>query len=159
MVTRVLGTKFVVSAYEKNQNMTVQVLSGKVSVYRRPPSQSAGSKEINGLILTANQAAIFEKAQRQLIKTLVANPILVQTTPAPAETRYDEVTLPRILHDLEQSYGIAIQFDEPSLRACKITATLAQESLYEKLDLLCKAISGSYEIVDGQIVINAKGCP
>jgi transmembrane sensor len=159
MVTKVLGTRFVVSAYENEEKMTVQVLSGKVSVYRKASARTTSKKEVSGLILTVNQAAIFEKDQRQLTKTLVADPTLVLDAPLPAEVRYDEVPLPLILHDLERSYGIAMQFHEPSLRPCKITATLSSGlSLFEKLDLLCKTIAATYEIVDGQIVINTKGC-
>lgn len=159
MVTRVLGTQFVVSAYKKEKKFTVQVLSGKVSVYRAETSQEKVTKEVNGLILTANQAAIFEKDLHHLTKTLVANPTVITKISTGEESRYDEVPLPDILHDLERSYGIGIQYNEQNLVPCKITATLGNESLYQKLDMLCKTVSASYQIVDGQIVISGKGCP
>jgi transmembrane sensor len=158
MITKVLGTRFVVSAYDKNPKMSVQVLSGKVSVYRSEPNRTVGSKEVKGLILTANQAAIFEKELLHLSKTLVANPIVLTKKTLQLETRYDEVPLSDILHELETSYGITIQFDEQNFRPCRITATLSNETLYEKLDLLCKTVSASYEIVDGQIVVSGDGC-
>lgn len=158
MITKVLGTRFVVSAFSKDKKYTVQVLSGKVSVFHTESGREAGSKEVSGLILTANQAAIFEKDRQHLTKTLVANPAVVSAITVDEESRYDEVPLPVILHGLERAYGITIQFDEQSLKECKITATLTNESLYEKLDLLCKTISASYEIVDGQIVLNGKAC-
>jgi transmembrane sensor len=41
---------------------------------------------------------------------------------------------------------------------CLVTASLAEEPLYEKLRLLCKGIEGQYDVVDAQIVISAKGC-
>ncbi len=159
MITRVLGTKFVVRAYHKDRKFTVQVLSGKVSVYRAGVGKGVNSKKANGLILTANQAAIFEKDKQHLTKTLVANPTVVSKLSAEVESRYEEVALPVILHDLERSYGIAIQFDEQSLHPCKVTATLGDESLYQKLDMLCKTVAASYQIVDGQIIISGKGCP
>ncbi|MPR36045.1 FecR family protein [Salmonirosea aquatica] len=158
MVTKVLGTHFVVSAYERNQKMTVQVLSGKVSVYRSEPNRAAESRERNGVILTANQAAIFEKKLHHLSKTLVANPVPLNRKVLPMDIRYDEVPLSDILHQLENSYGITIQFDEQNFKPCQITATLSNETLYEKLDLLCKTVSASYEIVDGQIVLSGEGC-
>ena len=158
MITKVLGTRFVVSAYDKNPKMTVQVLSGKVSVYRAEPNRAAGSKEVKGLILTANQAAIFEKSLHHMTKTLVANPTVLHKTTLNPEVRYDEVPLSTLLHELEASYGITIQFDEQNFRRCRITATLSNETLYEKLDLLCKTVSASYEIVDGQIVVSGDGC-
>ncbi len=158
MITKGLGTRFVVSAYDHNPKITVQVQSGKVSVYRADPDRTLGSKEVNGLILTANQAAIFEKSLHYMSKTLVANPVPIHRKVAELEARYDEVPLPTILHELETSYGIMIQFDEQNFKSCRITATLSNETLYEKLDLLCKTVSASYEIVDGQIVVSGEGC-
>ncbi|SOD97328.1 FecR family protein [Spirosoma fluviale] len=154
MVTRVLGTRFVVRAFDLDRNITVQVLSGKVSVYKAKAKQEPVSKEVSGLILYANQAALFEKTVGNLTKTLVANPSLLIKSEKEASFVYDEVPLPVILRELEKSYGIPIQFDEQNFAASRITATLSSESLYEKLDLLCKAASASYEITDGQIVIS-----
>lgn len=158
MITKVLGTRFVVSAYDHNPKITVQVQSGKVSVYRADPDRNLGSKEVNGLILTANQAAIFEKSLHYLSKTLVANPVPIRKKAVELDARYDEVPLPTILHELANKYGILIQFDEQNFKSCRITATLSNETLYEKLDLLCKTVSASYEIVDGQIVVSGEGC-
>ncbi len=158
MITKVLGTRFVVSAYDHNPKITVQVQSGKVSVYRAEPNRTVGNKEVNGVILTANQAAIFEKKLHYISKTLVVNPIPIHKKIAELEARYDEVPLPDILNELATSYGIMIQFDEQNFKFCRITATLSNETLYEKLDLLCKTVSASYEIVDGQIVVSGEGC-
>ena len=157
MITQVLGTRFVVKAFDRDQKITVQVLSGKVSVYKKKPEQVPDNKEVNGLILNANQAAIFEKSDGNLTKTLVAKPLLIAKRAKEIPFVYDEVPLPVILHELEKSYGIPIQFDEQLFESSKITAILSSESLYEKLDLLCKAASASYEITDGQIVISRKG--
>ncbi|MDQ6477233.1 FecR family protein [Dyadobacter sp. LHD-138] len=158
MVTKVLGTRFVVRAFEKDKKISVQVLSGKVSVYSEKPSGTVNSRELNGLILTVNQAAIFEKGVRQLSKTLVSNPIVIAKENKVVNYFYDEVPLPVIFKELEKGYGIPIQFDEQNFEKCHITATLANETLYEKLDLLCKTVSASYEIVDGQIAISGSGC-
>lgn len=157
MVTKVLGTRFVVRAFDQDKKVTVQVLSGKVSVYREKTNQSVTNKnEVKGLILTANQAAIFETQDGGLTKTLVASPSLLTKPEHPAPFTYDEVPLPVILRALEKAYGIPIQFDPQSFESANITAVLSDESLYEKLDLLCKAASASYEITDGQIVISRK---
>ncbi|RIV17602.1 FecR family protein [Fibrisoma montanum] len=153
-VTKVLGTRFVVRAFDSDKKITVQVRSGKVSVYRARVNQNAGNKEVSGLILYANQAAIFEKSDGNLTKTLVANPAIVTQSSQETQFVYDAVALSVILRQLEKSYGIPIQFDEQSFLECRITATLSNESLYEKLDLLCKAASATYQITDGQIVIS-----
>ena len=160
MVTKVLGTHFVVRAFDADSRYSVQVISGKVAVSRTEPNRASGSREVNGLILMANQAAIYEKDLHHLSKTLVANPLVIQEkiSVANKDIRYDETPLPAILMELEHSYGIPIQFDKDGLQNCRITATLTNETLYEKLDILCKTVSASYEIVDGQIVVSGRGC-
>ena len=158
VVTRVLGTRFVVKAFEKDKNITVQVQSGKVSVYVTKPDHLSNKKGVKGLIITANQEAIFEKSISQLSKTVVENPAKLTNEPIQRIFQYEEIPLPVILHELEKTYGIPVQFDAQNFQACKITATLSNESLYEKLDILCKAVTANYEIVDGQIVLSGKGC-
>ena len=154
VVTKVLGTRFVVSAFDDDRNITVQVQTGKVSVYVDKPSE----KEVKGLIITANQAAVFEKSANQLSKTLVENPEKLPNGAVESILKYDEVPLPVILRDMEKSYGIPVQFDADSFWACKITVAFSDESMYDKLSILCKTVSASYEIVDGQIVVSGKGC-
>lgn len=154
VVTKVLGTRFVVSAFDDDRNITVQVQTGKVSVYVDKPSE----KEVKGLIITANQAAVFEKSANQLSKTLVENPEKLPNNAVESILKYDEVPLPVILRDMEKSYGIPVQFDADSFWACKITVAFSDESMYDKLSILCKTVSASYEIVDGQIIVSGKGC-
>ncbi len=156
-VTKVLGTRFVVRAFDLDRNITVKVLSGKVQVYKTKSGRRPDTKEVNGLILNPNQAAVFEKSAGSLTKTLVEHPCLLHKTSTETQFVYDEVPLVLIFQELEKSYGIPIQFDEQRFEACKITATLSNESLYEKLDLLCKAASATYEITDGQILVSRVG--
>lgn len=154
VITKVLGTRFLVSAFDEDQNITVQVQTGKVSVYVDKPSPT----EVKGLIITANQAAVFEKNANQLSKTLVENPEKLARGPVESILKYDEVPLPVILRDIEKSYGIPVQFDADSFWTCKITVAFSDESMYDKLSTLCKTVSASYEIVDGQIIVSGKGC-
>lgn len=155
MITKVLGTRFVVRAYDNDQQMSVQVQSGKVSVFS---NHSPTTGQTKGLILTANQAAVFEKQHNQLSKTLIENPVPIHRPTLQAEQVYNDVPLPTLLHELEKMYGIPIQFDEQSLQACRITASFSNETFTEKLNSLCKTIAATYEIVDGQVVLNGNGC-
>lgn len=159
VVTKVLGTRFVVRAFEKDRNTTVRVQTGTVSVSEKEKSETrAKTKENSGLIITANQAAVFEKSVRQFTKTLVSDPVRLSKAVDFESKRYDETQLSKILSDLEKAYGISILFDREQFEKCRITATLADENLYQKLEMLCKSIGAVYEIVDGQILILGKGC-
>lgn len=159
VVTKVLGTRFVVRAFATDHNTTVQVKTGTVSVFQNPKADNSTKKvETSGLIINANQAAVFERQLRQLTKTLVADPVKLVPVVDFETRRYDETALPKILTDLEKAYGITILFNEEQFKKCRITATLADENMYQKLDMLCKSIGASYEIVDGQILILGNGC-
>lgn len=159
VVTKVLGTRFVVRAFEKDRSTTVRVRTGTVSVFEKEKSETRKkTKENSGLIITANQAAVFEKSIRQFTKTLVSDPVRLSKAVDFESKRYDETQLSKILSDLEKVYGISILFDREQFEKCRITATLADENLYQKLEMLCKSIGAVYEIVDGQILIIGKGC-
>lgn len=158
LTTKVLGTIFTVRAYESDNRVTVQVRSGKVSVYSNDAKAPSAMTTTKGVILTANQAAVFEEKEKQLSKTLVVEPIVLRPEVIINHFSYDETPLSQVLKQLEQAYGIHFQFDNENLKNCKITATLSNESLYDKLHLLCKITGATYEIVDGQIIFDAQGC-
>lgn len=159
VVTKVLGTRFVVRAFANDVSTTVQVQTGTVSVFRKEQhSNTAVTNEQAGLIITANQAAIFEKSLSRLTKTLVTDPVKLSHHIDFEAKRYDEIPLYKILNDIEKAYGITIIYNRERFEKCKITATLSDENMYQKLDMLCKSVGARYEIVDGQILIQGKGC-
>ncbi len=159
MVTMVLGTRFTVRAFESEQTSSVKVQTGKVSVYSVPKNANVTNhRQMKGLILTANQEGLFEKQQYYFSKSLVPNPQPITNEHPHREIEYSEVPLPEILSQLEDQFGIAIEYDKNSLKSCRITAIFSDETLFEQLDILCKIASVNYQIVDGQIIISGEGC-
>lgn len=161
LVTQVLGTSFVVRAYEQDEKATVHVRSGKVSVYKMNPTNAnynaiPSNLDAAAIILTPNQMAVYERADSRLLKSITPKPIVLQ--PEAVEFDFTETPLPVVLRQLERAYGIHFQFDEEALQGCQITASLSTETMYEKLTILCKLVGGSYEVVDGQVIIHAGNC-
>jgi len=39
-----------------------------------------------------------------------------------------------------------------------LTASLSDEPLFEKINLICKTIGAQYEQLDASIIIDSKGC-
>lgn len=160
LVTKVLGTSFLIRAYEQDKDVTVRVMTGKVSVAPRKVNQErVASAQQEGAVLTPNQMAIYTRNNEKLIKTLVDNPVMVampdQKQP---DFHFNNVPVPEVLRILEKSYGVTIVYDEELLSGCTINAPLANETLYEKLNLICKVIRASYEVIDAQIIVTSKGC-
>jgi transmembrane sensor len=162
LVTKVLGTSFTIKAKAKDKNITVAVRTGKVSVFPEFPSEKAPTSienPANGIVLTPNQQAFFIKETEKLVKTLVEKPvILIPPQVEMFDFNFNQTPIVEVFGVLEKAYGVKIIFDEKVLKDCTITAPLADESLYDKLALICKITRSSYDILDGQIIINSRGC-
>ena len=158
LVTKVVGTSFRIKAYEKDNDISVSVRTGKVTVYRKD-SKSKNSKSLSTeIVLVPNQKAVFEKDQELLVKTLVDKPVQLNDVQKNTSLVFEETNIVEVFKILEGMYGVKISFDKEGFSKCSITANLQDEALYQKLDLICELIQAKYEIVDGEIMIYGKGC-
>ncbi|MDQ6477057.1 FecR family protein [Dyadobacter sp. LHD-138] len=159
IITKVLGTRFEVSAFEKDKDVVVKVQSGQVSVYQEKEYVNSPnpSSEKAGVLLMPNQQVIFKRTGEQFNKTLVEKPALL-LTPTTDQFVYDETPVTQVLKNVGAAYGVDIVFSNELLQSCDLTANLAEEPLRGKLDIICRSIGATYEIVDAQIIITAKGC-
>lgn len=157
--TQVLGTSFLVNA-AKNKDIFVEVKSGKVSVYTRKDQERAKQNLFNesiGVILTPNQKVAYSANEERLLKTIVDQPVVLVNLP-PQDFIFDEKPVSEVFSILEKIYGITVIYDGHVMENCFLTANLSDESLFKKLDLICKITHSSYEKTDAQIVIHSKGC-
>lgn len=163
--TKVLGTSFSVRAFKNDRDITVRVYSGKVSVLagkKTAQNQQRSFNQNKGVILTPNQMAVFDREPERLTKMLVENPIIIRLS-AEKDSGvnnfiFDNTPVEQVFKILEKSYGVTIVYDREVLSNCTVTAPLGNETLYEKLDLVCKVIRANYEVVDAQIIVSSKGC-
>ena len=149
VTTKVLGTSFRIKAYRNESTILVAVKTGKVSV---------AVKEKETTVLRPNQQVIYNKSQENLRKELVEKPYILIPKPATSFFSFDNTPLREVFEKMKMSYGIDIIFDEMQLSGCNLTADLEEESLYDKLNLICKTLNLDYKIIDGQIVISGQGC-
>lgn len=157
VTVKVLGTSFNVIAYEGAKEVSVAVKTGKVSVIKskKIKQDEPLSDEV---IVTPNQELIYNTAKEYFSRKLVAEPAVILEKPAQFETQYDGAPVVKILNVLEQNYGIDIQYDELALSNCILTTSMAEEGLYERIEIICKAIGAQYTIDDAKIVITSNGC-
>ncbi|WP_375447365.1 FecR domain-containing protein [uncultured Fibrella sp.] len=156
--TQVLGTSFLVTT--EGKNATVEVRSGRVSVYTRKDIRQARQLQKNesvGVVLTANQQVAFIEQEDRLVKSVVQQPIVLHAVEV-NEYVFDEAPIAQVFKQLENTYGLTVMYDPITVKNCFITANLSGESLFEKLNLVCRISRSTYEIVDGQIIIHSLGC-
>ncbi len=158
LVTKVLGTSFTIKAYKGQKDIQVIVRTGKVSVFKLNEVQnSTNVKILEGVVIIPNQQINFDKEKSNFSKSLVEKPEMLSEMPQ-YNFEFKDVSASKVFSTIQKAYGISIVYDEELLKECPVTASLSDEPLYGKLDLICNAIEAEYQLIDGQIVISSKGC-
>ena len=164
VVTRVLGTSFTVKAYKYEKEITVSVQTGKVSVYCAKDDNSSKLDEpgdlslLHELILIPNQQVVYQRDSHNAERNLVEKPEIILSKATLMEMQYDGAPVVKILDVLMENYGVDIKYDAQKLTNCTLTTSLNNEGLYERINVICKAIGATYEIVDTVIYIKSNGC-
>jgi type II secretory pathway component GspD/PulD (secretin) len=109
------------------------------------------------VVIAQNQQIIFDKKQVNFSKSLIDEPQILQQT-QPFKFVFNDESAAEVFKTIQKAYGVTIVFDEELMKDCPITASLNDEPLYGKIQLVCQAIEAEYEVLDGQIIINGRGC-
>jgi transmembrane sensor len=155
ITTRVLGTSFMIRALADQQDIIVAVRTGKVSVYKRDQKQPADSAET---LLTPNQQMVFNRSENKLSRTLVEIPQPILSEKEIQSMHFEEASVKEVMEALEKIYGVAIQFDENTFSTCSLTTSVSDRGIYDRLDIICKAIGATYKVEDTQIILSGTGC-
>jgi transmembrane sensor len=161
ITTKVLGTSFLIKAYDNEEDILVSVKEGKVSVFSsRRSEKKSGEREpeLNGVVLTPNQQVIYKRSEDSFNKTLVEKPEEVIPNEEQFNFAFDNVPIKKVFAALEQAYGVEIIFDEEVMQNCYLTVHMGNEPLFEKLKIVCRTIGASYEVIDATLVVTGKGC-
>jgi ferric-dicitrate binding protein FerR (iron transport regulator) len=161
LITKVLGTSFTIKANEGDKQISVVVRTGKVSVYNsnnEKDREGINSQKLTGVVLTPNQELVFSRDGLKFQKTLIEKPVLINPAEVKNDFQYEDVPVAEVFEQLEKAFGIDIVYDKETIKNCKITADLDDESIYKKLELICRVMDARYDIIDGQITIQARPC-
>lgn len=155
-VVKVLGTSFRVKAHEDSAKVVVAVKTGKVSVFEKKEFEKVKENpQLVGLVLMANQQAEFSNDLEKFSKILVPDPVILGGTNK-KEFDFDRTPLPKVFSTLEKAYGIEIIYDRDLLADRLLKVSLEDETLTEKLDVICRTMGLSYHIVDARIIIEVR---
>jgi hypothetical protein len=158
VTTRVLGTSFNIKAYDNEKQVTVAVVTGKVSVITKATKVKNSTTDRREIILTPNQQIIYNRDNERIAKQLVATPEIILHKPTLFKMQYDGAPVTMIFKALEENYGVDIVYDEEILKGCVLTTSMAEEGLYDRIRVICKAINAEYNIEDAVIYIKSRGC-
>jgi transmembrane sensor len=160
LVAEVLGTSFIVKNAEDSNNVEVDVITGKVSVYaeKKPVAPSHSASVNPGVVLTPNQRVKYLSNENQLVKSIVESPKFVISKAEVQKLTFIDAPISEVFEAIEKAYGLEIIYDEVVMRDCTMTTFLDEENLHDKLSIICKLLDASYKMVDAQIVISSNGC-
>lgn len=157
IVAKVLGTTFTVRAFKDENDILVQVKTGKVSVLISDDDKSSYDSSREGVLLIPNQQAVFSRDEKRISKSLIENPALLNPLVKRAFV-FKDTPVKEIFSALQDAYGVIIVYDEELMRDCALNITLEDMPLYDKIRLICKTLEADYEILDSHIVVSGKGC-
>lgn len=156
LVVHVLGTSFSVTTNQANGDVTVLVHTGKVAISKKTDSLHRQAP----LILTSNQKALYKTEVRDLVAAVPDNhELATEGTPSlPTSFNFEETPVEKIFDTLEGAYGIPFFYDKKTFSNCVITTSLGEETLEEKIKIVCEAIGASYQVRESGISIEGKPC-
>jgi transmembrane sensor len=158
VTTTVLGTSFRVRALEKDKDITVAVRTGRVSVSAPHVDKEERDPDAAEIILTPNQQVIYDRYEKTILRKLVEVPLPILPPEKVKLMRFEEGHVAEIFDAIEKVYGVEIVFDKERFSSCALTTSISDGGLYNRLDIICKAIGAEYTLHDHQIEIKGTGC-
>lgn len=156
MMVRVVGTTFTVRAFNGASDFKVTVNTGKVYVYA-PPVGRKDHKIAEPVVLTHDQQVTYSSSDTQLVKQDLSKPTPLSQQVVQKTFDFKGIPVKEIINTLKQTYQVDIIYNEKAFENCKLTAKLYDDSLYDKLTIICNAIDAKFTIVNGQIMITGGG--
>ncbi len=142
MEIMVLGTSFIVSAYDEVVN-SVSVKSGKVEV--------KGSNADNAIQLTQYEATVYQSEQ-EMKKTEITNPEYVFGW-IDQKLLFDNHSIDEVLKKISKWYGVRIDLKKNLGQQKKYTASFENPTLTQVMDILAFVYDFDYEINENELII------
>lgn len=152
LMTQVLGTSFWVIYDEQKKQSSVEVVSGKVAVFK---TDEKGEKAAESVLLTPNEKAVLNPEVQTLTTTIVTAPVpvVVDSSISRRWFVYDEAPLSAVLKDLEDYYAIAIELSDDRLKALQFTGNLSPLDYHAKLRAICRSLQLTYQVTGNRILL------
>jgi len=125
---KVLGTRFNYKAYENENNVSVVLVEGKVSL------NTTGAQTDENVILKPGDRAVYDKISNQTVLTNGKIDKYVEWHNG--KLVFDETPMPEVAVQLGRWFGVEINVDDPQIKNYKLTTTFENESLHEILELI-----------------------
>ncbi len=159
LVTKVVGTSFIIDAFAEGKSPRVEVHTGKVKVFTLEKFRDAQQGRPEEMVLlTASQQTSYNATKKSFATSPIPKPNKTNAPQIHPDFNFQNAAVADVLRTLEESYGVTIEYNQQTLKNCNITAPLNEEPLFRKLDIVCKTIGATYEVFETRIVVSGPGC-
>lgn len=142
LVSKVLGTSFLLSAY-RHSPVEVMVVTGKVEVHSE-------NQEKDRITLNKNQRAVLG-----LDGSLVKLPDIGDEKPIPwhkANLSFDDVPLTEVIAELNKKFGVHIYCKDKAIEQYRLNADFADQNLTAILEMLERSLDVNYEMENDTLI-------
>lgn len=154
MITKVIGTKFKITAPKGNSLGEVVVYTGKVDVFYNDGNRNLVRRIFSApekTSITANQRAVRQATS--IAESIVENPIPVGHQEAKdRQDRFKDIPMPALVDTLSNLYALKVVADE-NLANITFTGDISGLGLFEQLHIICTVTNTRYEVVGTTISI------
>jgi transmembrane sensor len=155
VLTKVWGTSFRIRSIPGDNNTSVSVLSGKVSVSVPPASDTRNvlkDRNREEVMLLPQEEATYKPADHHLLKSAVpaTSDLIVWRK---ANLSFENTSLAAIAMELNKFYHIQLQVEGEELQKSKLTADFTDKNLADILLLICKSLHAGYSKTDSGIIL------
>ena len=145
----VLGTQFNVNTKTSAETMEVVLTSGKVSVYYK-------ENQKENVLLNPGEKAVLSASQKQISKSTNTDPNYMSW-----KTKvlvFDNETLAEVVNTLQNVYQTPVTLADPTLAACRVSASFDGQSLESVLQVLKETLDLQVKQNGEVIEVSGNGC-
>jgi transmembrane sensor len=162
LVTRVLGTSFLIDATE--EDVKVEVKTGLVRVFSVKNLTDSQKQEFiedpasHGILLAQDQGIAFSKEHGEIVKLPDQQVSSVETNRVQMFV-FEETPVEQVFKQIEATYNVKIIYDQASWAGFPLNATLTGRPFISKLEVICNALDATFTIHQNEITIKANTQP
>lgn len=161
LITKVLGTSFIIKANPKLKENMVIVKSGRVEVFLQNDfhkQEKINGNLLGGLVINVNEKVTINRNGLQIEKPQLISQKQIEVPIQKITFDFENTPAIEVFDVLKNTYHVEIIYDQTKLANCKLTAHLTDEPLVEKIKLVCIALDATYVEVDNKFMIKSNGC-
>lgn len=148
--TRVLGTSFIIKAYQGNEKIQVTVLSGKVNVL-----ETESGRNVN---LIRNEQVVYNSKRDSFDRQKISN-VQNATTWKVGRLAFDDVLFAEVAEEFTRKYGKQIILENPAIANCRISIVFNEETPEEIINALSILVNAKFRTETDKIIFYGAGCP